>query len=57
MQKKYIDYLSFAHFLSDIANKELIKSYKNINMFRSKKLIKEECEPVTEIDLKIEKKN
>ncbi len=56
MKKKYIDYLSFAHFLSDIANKDLLKSYKTRNIFRSRKLIKRKYEPVTNVDLKIETK-
>ncbi len=56
MQKKYINFLTFAHFLSDIANEELIKNYKKLKGSLSKKLVENKYEIVTEIDLKIEKK-
>ena len=56
MQKKYTDFLSFAHFLSDVASKELINNYKQLKVTSSKKIVKKKFELVTDIDLKIEKK-
>ena len=40
MQKKYTDFLSFAHFLSDVASKELTNNYKQLKVINSKKLVK-----------------
>ena len=56
MKKKYINYLSFAHFLSNVAGDEIIKNYKKKKLKSSKKVIENKFELVTKVDLNIEKK-
>ncbi len=56
MQKnKLLNYLSFAHYITDNATKLLIKHYKSKNLLSSKKKVATSYELVTQIDSKIEK--
>ena len=56
MNFKNKKYLSFSHYLADIAGKILLKNYKSLNINRYNKTVVNKKELVTNIDKKIETK-
>ena len=55
MENKFLEYLSFAHYVADRAGDILLNNYKSSAVVLSEKNIDNKKELVTDVDLMIEK--